>query len=259
MQTVSINNKDIYIVKSHNQVLEAWEPGEKQNLFSLDFHTDTRSAFHNYAYWRAHSEVKAGKVSDHTVRKNELINEKIRMYRDNRMSLNQVNDNLKHDEHLDFAVRTEIIDTAFILASSTNQSSSNPNVHIVNSSGEYDNHRLIEFSSSLVVSSDSQKVYPEQMAHRAIESEVLEEAFSVAESCKESFFDKFILDIDCDYFNTEKSLYPDNKESFEKLVRDSEFITIALEPECVDICCFEGQHLDSRKILKRLLSIIEQV
>ncbi len=259
MQTVSINNKDIYIVKSHNQVLEAWEPGEKQNLFSLDFHTDTRNAFYNYAYWRAHSEVNAGKVPDHKVRKNELMEEKIRLYRNNRMTLEQVNDNLKHDEHLDFAVRTEMIDTAFILANNTNKTSSNPNVHIVNSKEEYDNHRLIEYSLSSADSVETGDQGREQMAHRAIESEVLEEAFSVAESYRETFFDRFILDIDCDYFNTEQSLYPENRESFEKLIRDSEFITIALEPECVDICRYEGHDLDSRKILKRLLAIIEQV
>lgn len=150
VQKITVNNKDLYIAGSHNRVLEAWEPGVCQNVFSLDYHTDTRPAFENYSYWRADSELTAGHCSDHDLRKVELSDQKIRHYLENRISMDQVNDNLRHDEHLDFAVRTGLIDKAFILSTNSNEKSSNPNVHIVGSLEEYGGQSLMEYSPPCV-------------------------------------------------------------------------------------------------------------
>ena len=259
MREIRIKNKSVYIVESHNQVLEAWERASKPNVFSLDFHTDTREAFQNYSYWRADSEVKSGRCSDSAARNKELTDQKINQYLDKKITINQINDNLKHDEHLDFAVRTEMIDTAFILSVNSNTTSSNPNVYIPGGAEEYGDQRIIEFSPPCVPGCLKQ-VHDEACrtlrADNAVEDALLENAVSRAESYRPSFFSNYILDIDCDYFNTEKSLYPENTGLFKKLIRDSEFITIAMEPECVKICRHEGSSLDSDTILDRLMSII---
>jgi len=260
MNKVTVNKKNIYIVNSHNQVLEAWKSGNRLNVFSLDYHTDTRRAFQNYSYWRADSEVKSGLCDNHGLRMKELAEQKISQYLENLITIEQVNDNLKHDEHLDFAVRTEMIDTVFILSSNSNASSSNPNVHIADGQDAYNNHRIIEFSPPCIPGCRKAAHDEECRTMRAdysIEDVVLDDAVSRAESFRAGFFDNYILDIDCDYFNTERSLNPERCETFKKLIRESEFITIALEPECVKICRHEGCRLISEVILAGLISKIE--
>ena len=260
METLTINHRNIYIVQSHNQVLEAWEKDKGLNVFTLDYHTDTREAFHSYSYWRADSEIKSGKKYDHELRKEELTDQKINQYLENRITIDQINDNLKHDEHLDFAVRTDMIDRAFILAKNSNSTSSNPNVHIAEGNEIYRDQRLIEYSPPCIPGC-SETVHDEECrtlrADSSLENIFLDEALRKAEIYYPSFFDNYILDLDCDYFNTEKSLYPEEIGTFHKLVRESDFITIALEPECVKICRHDGCNMDSEMILARLIEIIK--
>jgi len=262
IEKLTVNNLDLYIADSHNQVLEAWEPGISRNVFSLDYHTDTRPAFQNYSYWRADSEVNAGLFDDHGSRMEELTDQKIRDYLEQTITLEQVNDNLKHDEHIDFAVRTNLIDRAFILSKSGNESSSNPNVHLVRGGDEYNDQRIIEYSP-LCIPGCLKEVHDEEClqlrADSALENSFLNRAVGRAEQLNNTFFDKYILDIDCDYFNTERSLYPEECSTFRDLIRYSDLITIALEPECVEICRQEGNRLSSEIILERLISIIESV
>ena len=96
-----------------------------------------------------------------------------------------------------------------------------------------------------------------RLADLSIESPFLEEAVLQAEHLKQGFFESYILDIDCDYFNTRRSLSPRQDGVFKKLVRESEFITVALEPECVKICRRPGEEdLVSGRILEELISLI---
>lgn len=262
MRKLTVNQKSVYIVESHNQVLEAWESCPHQNVFSLDFHTDTREAFHNYSYWRADSEVKSGKYQNLEERKKELTDQKISQYLEKKISIKGVNDNLKHDEHMDFAVRTEMIETAFILSTNRNVTSSNPNVHIVCGSDKYRGQRIIEYSPSCIPACPKETHDQECRILRAdscLEDSFLEDALTRAESFKDSFFNNYILDLDCDYFNTEKSLYPEKMEIFRRLILNASLITIALEPACVKICRHEDCSLISDDILARLISIFESI
>ena len=262
MELLKLKKKDVFIVESHNQVLEAWASGGDQNVFSLDYHTDTRRAFQNYSYWRADSEIKAGQPYSHEQRTKELTDHKINQYLENEITIQQINDNLKHDEHLDFSVRTDIIDTVFILSTNSNVTSSNPNVHIVDGTTEYQGQRIIEYSPSCIPGCEKD-IHDEECrisrAESSIEDTFLEDAVLQAEIISSSFFNRYILDIDCDYFNTEESLYPGEYETFKNLIREAEFITIALESECVKICRHDGSHLDSETILTRLITLIEEV
>ena len=261
MEKIISGGKQVYIVHSHNQVLEAWETCPGLNVFSLDFHTDTREAFGNYSYWRADSEYKAGRCGDRVLRKKELRDQKILSYIEGRSSISSINDNLRHDEHLDFAVRTDMIGRAFILATNRNTSSSNPNVHIADGSAEYEGQRIIEYSP-LCVPACLKDVHDDECgrlrADSFIEDDFLGDAVSKADSFDPFFFDDYILDIDCDSFNTEKSLCPGTQNVFRKLIKEAAMITIALEPECVKICRLEDSLLDSAQILDALMTIIEK-
>ena len=260
MQKRTVNNKDLYIVSSHNQVLEAWEVAPGLNVFSLDYHTDTRDAFQNYSYWRADSEAKAGKCGNQDTRTDELKGEKIRQYLDGRISMDQINDNLRHDEHIDFAVRTNLINLAFILSTNRNETSSNPNVFIDDSDATYQNQRIIEYSPSCVPDCRNGMHEGACMTLRAdsvIEDFFLTEAVSRAGFFNSDFFEHYILDIDCDYFNTDQSLFPGRMDVFLRLIREASFLTIALEPECVKICRHDDCGLTCDTILQRLIEIIE--
>lgn len=262
MKKIEIANKDIYIVDSHNQVLEAWEFSPGVNIFSLDYHTDTKGAFHNYSYWRADSEMKSGGCSNHYERMRELMDQKITQYLENKITIKQINDNLKHDEHIDFAVQTDLVDMVFVLSTSRNTESSNPNVYIADSPEKYEDQSIIEYSPLCIPVCNKEIHDADCMNVRAeslIEDSFLNKAISQAESFKTSFFENYILDIDCDYFNIEKSLYPENIEVFKRLIRNSRIVSIALEPECVKICRLNGSGLTSEIILERLLSIIREI
>jgi hypothetical protein len=180
----------------------------------------------------------------------------------NEIDIHQINDNLQHDEHLDFSVRTDIVDKVFVLAKNRNLKSSNPNVHILDGMTQYDDQRIIEFSPPCLPDCRKEKHNEECRILRAessIEDSFLEDAVLKAESIAPFFFSHYILDVDCDYFNTEESLYPQEYEVFKRLVRNSDFITIALEPECVKICRHDDSRLDSDVILNRLVSLIEEL
>lgn len=261
MDEVVAGGKQVYIVRSHNQVLEAWEARPGLKVFSLDFHTDTREALGSYAYWRTDSEVRAGRCDDPEQRKRELRDEKIRAYLEGDATIRGINDNLKHDEHLDFAVRCDMIEKAFVLSKNSNPSSSNPNVHIALGTEEFAGQRIIEYSPPCVPGCP-ESVHDDDcrrlLADASLEDTVLGDAVSTAESFDPFFFDGYILDIDCDYFNTEKSLRPEGAGVFRRLVRNAALITIALEPECVRICRLEDSFLESGRILEGLIALIEK-
>jgi hypothetical protein len=260
MEKVSVNGKNIYIVESHNQVLEAWETCKHLNVFSLDYHTDTKEAFHTYSYWRADSEIKSGEQRNFEVRKQELTEMKMSQYQKKQSTIKKINNNLRHDEHIDFAVKTNMVNTAFILSKNKNPRSSNPRVYLADGPEPYKNQRIIEYSPSCIPSCPKES--HDEMCHRiradySLEDLVLQDAIDQAKFLIPSFFDNFILDIDCDYFNTKKSLYPEDFTCFKSLIRQSEFITIALEPECVKICRLRDSNLTSKIILEGLISLIQ--
>jgi hypothetical protein len=227
MKKISVNKKTLYVVESHNQVLEAWESCTRQNVFSLDFHTDSREAFQNYSYWKADSEIKSGLYRDHEKRKKEIIDQKINQYLEKEITIKQINDNLKNDEHLDFSVRVDMIDTVFILSKNSNASSSNPNVYIIDGRNNYRNQRILEYSPPCIPGCEK-SIHDEKCrymrADSSLEDFVLDTAIARAKNFKSSFFENYILDIDCDFFNTEKSLYPENFETFENKIREYDFI-----------------------------------
>lgn len=243
MEHLRIQNKDIYIVQSHHQVLEAWEKIPMCNVFTLDYHTDTKEAFSTYAYWRADSEVKAGKCSNLEARRDELIQEKLQGYREKRISIGSINANLRHDEHIDFSVRTGICEKVFVLACNRNEGSSNPRVYQVHGESGYTGQPIMEYAPR---------------GETGLSDGILTEAMTEAKALDTGFFQRYILDMDCDYFNSSRSLCPESREVFKQLVSQAEMITLAREPECVKICREEGSDLTAEEIQERLVEMIKE-
>lgn len=68
----------------------------------------------------------------------------------------------------------------------------------------------------------------------------------------------YILDVDLDYFQTRKSIEPEDARTFYRLIRESGIITVALEPACVESGRLEGETITSDFLLARLLEHIEK-
>ena len=73
----------------------------------------------------------------------------------------------------------------------------------------------------------------------ALEDEFLENQFNIVKNMHENSglpdigSGGYILDIDLDYFHTQKSISPDSQVFFNNLVKNSVAITIAKESRCV--------------------------
>jgi hypothetical protein len=62
----------------------------------------------------------------------------------------------------------------------------------------------------------------------------------------------YILDIDLDYFHSEKSINPTDTTAFYRLIRNSVAVTIATEPECVEYLRLDGSAVTAPMLLDRL-------
>lgn len=250
---VKINNKDICIVEEHHHVLEYWTElreilGDLPIVITLDHHTDTRTAFtvkicedNNYIFPEDWEQKSYKMVSNVNLRnKNELKN---------MFTL------LRNDEHIDFAIKGDIISECFIIAyrSDIDQGKIHPleNTCYIgcNKESHDDDCSIIHWN-------------------QAIESILLQHKLSLMNDVKSNLVvnniitENYILDIDLDYFHTIQSIHPKDTEVFYKLIRNASMITIATEPFYVNEWKNMGHELDdnfnSEYLLNQLLCHIEQ-
>jgi hypothetical protein len=98
---------------------------------------------------------------------------------------------------------------------------------------------------------------------RAIESPTLDGKLAVIRRARDKLSLPFIsdypyvLDIDLDYFTTERSISPLSPQTFVKMVRDATAITVAKEPDFVQRCKLDAESINSEMLLGRLLTYIE--
>ena len=115
----TISGKDIYIFEDHSTALLAWAEYRKgQNvapyLVTLDHHTDTREAFTSYL------SLRIDQFSMSTEERLETFEEQAKALaaKIDFRSVSTVEDAvaiLKHDEHIDAAIRSGIIKCAFVI------------------------------------------------------------------------------------------------------------------------------------------------
>jgi hypothetical protein len=93
--------------------------------------------------------------------------------------------------------------------------------------------------------------YNKSYKNAAIESRFLQDRLEIIENiCRTSGIrnlldEPFILDIDLDYFNTRKSIAPDDPSIFHDLIRKALAITIVRESACVNQLQIQGEGLTS--------------
>ena len=202
------------LVSEHHHVLLPWcrfarKTGLRCHAVTLDHHTDVLPAF-------GRSEYKGDFdfSSDASVLRNLPF--------------------LRHDEHIDWALRAGVLETALILSEENFTGPAHPAMRI-----------------------SCDPVWPDPQS-------VLNgtpEAVSAAEQVLESGYlsrqigeipHPLILDLDLDYFLCEKALHPADDSFFRRLVEEAELITVSLERDWQKILRLPGETLTSDSIFRHL-------
>jgi len=195
-------------------------------------------------------------------------------------SVNAAIQNLRHDEHIHAAILSDIIKFAFViqLNDSTGTVSVEHKKYIEDRFANGPQWNNVEYPQppfTYDVPSNGIFVIPtlclprcDRMPHndecqKELYDSVLEDYFlqeKIREGNEMATFagienieeQNYILDIDLDYFHTEKSIMPDSATIFSRLVRNASAITIALEPSCVANLALEDESISSDYLLEKV-------
>ena len=149
---------------------------------------------------------------------------------------------LKHDEHFHFAVVSHLVKECRISA-------------CVNGTPPAHEALQIHWDERW---EDENKVFADPEKYRFLADSVLESAYLEARFGK-NLPEEFILDIDCDYFATIKSLTPKDRSYFDKMVSSASLITVSREKEWVRLLRFPGEDLlTADKIIEMLFPCLNK-
>jgi len=284
-----IFGKDVYIFEDHATAILPWLEitsaiDKKPYLISLDYHTDTLPAFLSAAY----KEHRENNVLCKQYR--EFLYEKVKI--EQYESVSWAFPLLKNDEHIDFAIKAGIISHSFSIqyANSTGTPSNEEKKYDehINKHGGYliARHTLnIEAPKGPVYTysmpEDKMFIVPYVCAIGCDKElhddeclilhadQAIENTYLKAQLCKiwrmnitsklgrlTTKSPPYILDIDLDYFRTKKAISPNDPTVFYKLIKHAAAITIAMEPDCVQMLKHD-ESLNSEFLLLSLLKHIE--
>lgn len=267
----SINGKSIYIFEHHHYALLPWAEVKRQHtdedivLLSFDHHTDTHDPFLSFAY-----KEYGGRTDNELLRK--LVSG-INYFDD--VSIEKAIENLRNDEHIKTAIQCGIIGHALIISPSGKETPISYE----------EKKRIAEFNTpeammqqiqgTYRITPKDERTYPEsdiympdfEIEENESETDVLSDRFLTRHLSELSRISglitddgdvksKYILDIDLDYFHVPEAAEPMEDTIIRKLIRNSEFITIAKESVCVEMCS-EGR-CKSDDLLEKVIRLIEK-
>lgn len=253
---ISKSGQKIYIVEKHHEVLEAWEKYQGYNIITLDTHKDTQLCF-------------TGKNLD----REQGIND----YKNSNKSIAQIIENLKNDEHIDFATRSGMISKVFTITHDVS-SNKNENPNTCNKDGieqnGYKEEPIIQYKNVDYVNNNypTEGTYTYTRIH-ALSDDFLSNAISFFKGIDSNCLDQYILDIDLDYICTMYAFDTD-LTVLKSLIKNAAAITIAKETHCVKTVNenfkaeledrtnnsrYLKERITSEKILTRMLEVIDEV
>lgn len=277
-----IFGKDVYVVDDHHRVLAAWALIRRRldrapNLLTIDHHTDVHEAFLGHAHLETHESG-----DDPWALARDLVK---RIDWQDDQSLLWAIERLRHDEHIDAATLSGILNYAFCIQLS--DSGGNPSIEEQAYATDrqsrwplpptlpppsrpmtYEDHENHIF----VISHDC-SIGCTRMPHNddcvaehrnmIIESAYLDDQLARgAEMSRGVGIDHletrpYILDIDLDAFHSRQAIEPVDPLTFYRLIRNAVAITIATEAECVEDLKFDGEPINADILLARVLGHIE--
>lgn len=240
-----MERSNLIVVDSHHKVLSAWAKyrhtqKRPPRLLTLDHHTDTSKPFRNYL----NSKYESNDAQIETQRR--LLLNAIDFRKTD--SVANAIEKLSNDEHIVTALKSDIISSALVLA----HNAYDTDLAI------YKEHRII--CRSVDRKPNSKKILRSD-CDNALESFFLNEmlvSFNdllVAASESPLHEGPYILDIDLDYFNTLKSISPDDSDTIRNLAKNAGLITVATEPDHVRNCALDFE-LKSETLLSQLQKLM---
>lgn len=281
IEEIIICKKNIYFFRDHHNALIPWARlrnrylEEPILLFSFDHHRDIIDPFTFYCY---HNRI---------VDKQQLL-DKIEV--SDEQTINAAIENLRNDEHIKTALALNILQTAYIISVDNlgDFPLSFEEERRINLFREGDADYLSKLiAGNPMITPWSERTYPDSDIYMApflpegvnscgneYDSIVLDDSFLSEKMCVLSRMSKgvinkngvitckYILDIDLDYFHKLESLSPKSYAIFGNLVKNAEIITVAEEPDCVELLKTEPNltsEILKEKLLLLLKNILEEV
>ena len=204
------------IVEQHHQVLPFWSETAGNTpldfILTLDHHTDILPAF---------GSLETPPVID----------------REDPFSAVEL---LRHDEHIDWALKAGIMKRAIILSHENFTEPAHPAMKVICPEIWPGTQEILNSSPEAVAA-----------AEKVLESDYLKTALR-----EEDLSGSYIVDIDLDNFLCAKALLPDDPEFFLVLIRNAKGISISMERDWQKILRLKGETLTSGTILSMLESLI---
>jgi len=227
---ITIGGKDVYIVRSHHHVLQGWAEVRRSQasapaLLTLDHHTDLEAPFDDLRYWTIHPRGGDRDIAA----TNALLPGMIKAIDWNiEATVTAAIDDLKHDEHIRTAVQAKILSRAFVVNLQTDN---------IADKEVYATYGGCDATGCTKLIHNDRCLRPRY--DRVLESMYLDHELARLAGMAQTDgvpgpeAEPYILDIDLDYFHTEKAIDPDDPATFYRLVKNALAVTIATEPECV--------------------------
>lgn len=216
VQKEEIGKTPVYLVEDHHHALIPWREISRQlgvppHVLTLDHHTDTLPAFTHYN--ENHSEP-------HPLR----------------IPAEEALEDLRHDEHFDFAVRNHLIRSATIFSHVNFAIDVNPALKIIHDPPVDESPETLSAYYAKILESD---FLQHNLDQAPLPSGV-----------------PYILDIDLDCFKGERSVMPEDPAVFRDLVRNAAAITICRERDWVRLLNLDFGKQQYEFFLNKLLELI---
>lgn len=279
---LDFGGKDVYVVDDHHYALAPWalmrrRLGRAPNLITLDHHTDVHEAFLGHAHLETYeSGGDAWALARDLVKRIDWQNDQ---------SLLWAIEHLRHDEHIDAATLSGVLNYAFCIQLSDH--GGNPSIE----QQEYDADRQARWpqptklppprrpmtyedpANHIFVISHDCAIGCNRMPHNddcvvehgnmVIESIYLDDQLTRGTEMSRSVgidhleAQPYILDIDLDVFHSRQAIEPADRTTFYRLIRNAVAITVATEAECVEELKFDGEEIDADFLLARVVEHIQ--
>ena len=213
--------KKYTVCAMHHEVLLPWAELRCRSdvplrVLTLDFHTDTMPCFRH-----AEAPPESGVYVD-------------------RAKVAEAVKKLRHDEHFDWALHAGVIARGDILACSPPpQAPEHPDLAV---------YVPPEFPEIEVMLNQPERF--RKMAAQVLESSFLQRVLGAA---LPEPGERFILDIDCDYFMCSQALTPADGELFARLMRQAEVVTFSCENDWVKLLKLPGENITGESIASTLI------
>jgi len=273
----NICGKDVFVVADHHMALAPWalirhQMGRPPNLITIDHHTDVYEAFLGHAHLETMESGEDARVLARDLAKR--ID-----WKDNQSLLWAI-ERLHHDEHIDAATMSGILNYAFCIQLS--DSGGNPSIEEKAYAAELrarwprpptlqapcwpmtyedpENHIFVishdcAIGCTRMPHNDDCVV---EHGNMIIESPYLDDQLARGAEMSRSVgiphleAQPYILDIDLDAFHSRQAIEPTDPVTFHRLIRNSVAITIAIEAKCVEELKFNDESINSDMLLQQI-------